>query len=212
MPSAPRRPNYFNGRLLTAEDLEAEQSYFLGRGRSDNRWLHGWGVVFGLAVTPSGDGGVAVEPGLAIDGLGREIVVPERVEMPDPRKQVDSEVVSVCLAYSERPDDNGDPALFVRETYTLEVRPGPAEPPPPNPAAEAVLTGSPDQVVTALCEATAGRPRDPKDACVPLATVEGQKDQLHVTLCPRRTVPSTNLLLDLIMGLLRRVQALEQRT
>lgn len=212
MPSAPRRPTFFDGRVLSAEDLEAEQSYFLGRGRSDNRWLHGWGVVFGLAVTPSGDGGVVVEPGLAIDGLGREIVVPERRELPDLRQQVDSEVVTVCLAYAERPEDDGDPPLFVRETYTLEVRPGPAEPAPPSPAAEAVLTGSPDQVETALCEATPGEPRDPKDGCVPLATVDGRKGQLQVTVCPRRTLPPTDVLLELILGLLRRVQALEQRS
>ena len=89
MPKAPRRPKYSTGQLLTAEDFEAEQSYFLGGRRSDIRRLHGWGVVCGLGVKPLGSGGVVIEPGIAIDGLGREIVVPERREMPDPRRPID---------------------------------------------------------------------------------------------------------------------------
>src|SRR4029450_902596 len=130
MPRAPRRPNYFTGQLLTEEDFTAEQSYFLDGRRSDNRHLHGWGVVCGLGVTPAG-GGVVIGPGLAIDGLGREIVVPEPREMPDPRQPIDdrgeprgepidAETVTLCLAYAER-SENGDPARFVRETYTVEV-------------------------------------------------------------------------------------------
>jgi hypothetical protein len=223
MPRAPRRPKYFSGQLLTADDFEAEQSYFLGRRRSDNRQLHGWGVVCGLGVTPSGRGGVVVEPGLAIDGLGREIVVPDPQEMPDPRQPVDdrgepcgepvdSEVITICLAYAERSEDNCDPARFVRETYTLGVRSGPAEPPPRNPATEAVLTGSTGEVARVLCEAAAGEACDPAEQCVPIATVDGRKGELHVALCPRRTVAATDVLLELILGLVRRVEVLEQRS
>jgi hypothetical protein len=223
MPNAPRRPRYFSGQLLTSEDFEAEQSYFLGRRRSDNRQLHGWGVVCGLGVTPSGSGGVVVEPGVAIDGLGREIVVPAPREMPDPRQPIndrgepcgeplDSEVITICLAYAECPEDDGDPARFVRETYTLGVHPGAPEPPPRNPAAEAVLSGSTDEVARALCEASAGDACDPADQCVPIATVSGRKGELHVVLCPRRIVAASEVLLELILGLVRRVQVLEQRS
>jgi hypothetical protein len=222
MPKAPRRSNYFNGQLLTAEDLETEQSYFLDGRRSDIRELHGWGVVSGLSVRPSGSGGVVVEPGLAIDGLGREIVVPDPREMPDPRQPIDdrgepcgdrigADVITICLAYAERAED-GDRARFVRETYTLEVRPGPAEPPPPIPAAEAALTGSAEEVARALCEAAAGGERDPADSCVPIATIDLRKGEPHVILCPRRVVPATEVLLELILGLVRRVQAFEQRS
>jgi|SRR5215211_853448 len=222
MPGAPRRLHYFSGRLLTAEDFEAEQSYLLDRRRSDSRRLHGWGVVCGLGVTPSGRGGVIVEPGLAIDGLGREIVVPDRQEMPDPRQPiddrgepcgepVDADEITICLAYAERFEDGADPARFVRETYTLEVRPGPAEPPSPTPAGEAVLTGSTDEVARALCEAAAGEACDPADQCVPIATVDGRKVEVHVALCPRRMLTGTDVLLELILGLVRRVQKLEKR-
>lgn len=222
MPKAPRRPTYFEGQLLTAEDLEAEQSYFLGARRSDVRELHGWGVVSGLSVQPSAGGGVVVDPGLAIDGLGREIVVPDPLEMPDPRQPIDdrgqpcgdrldSDVITICLAYAERAED-GDPARFVRETYTLEVRPGRAEPPPPTPAAEAALTGSAEEVAVALCEAAAGAEGDPAEPCVPIATVDLRKGEPHVVLCPRRVVVATEVLLELIVGLVRRVQVLERRS
>jgi hypothetical protein len=222
MPRAPRRPRYFTGQLLTAEDFEAEQSYFLGGRRSDNRHRHGFGVVCGLGVEPSGKGGVLIAPGLAIDGLGREIVVPESQEMPDPRQPVDargepcgepvdSDVVTIGLAYAERSEDDGDPARFVRETYTLEVRPGAAEPPPRHPAAEAVLTGSAPEVARALCKAAAGDACDPAEQSVPIATVNWRNGKVDVAVCPRRTVAATDALVEMILGLVQRVQALEQR-
>ena len=222
MPGAPRRPNYFTGQLLTEEDFTAEQSYFLDGRRSDNRHLHGWGVVCGLGVAPSGGGGVVIQPGLAIDGLGREIVVPEPRDMPDPHQPiddrgdpsgepVDSDVVTICLAYAQRPE-GGDPARFVRETYTLEVRPGSPEPPARSPAGDAVLTGSAAAVAEALCESVAGEACDPADECVPLATVTWRRGKPRVSQCPRRTLVSTDALLELIQALVERVRALEQRT
>ena len=222
MPRAPRRPRYFTGQLLTAEDFEAEQSYLLGGRRSDTRHLHGFGVVCGLGVTPSGKGGVTVGPGLAIDGLGREIVVPESQEMLDPRQPVDdqgepcgepvdSDVVTICLAYAEQSDDDGDQAR-VRETYTLEVRPRAVEPPPLHPAAEAVLSGSAREVARALCKAAAGEVCDPAEQCVPIATVEWRKGKVDVAVCPRRTVAATDVLVELILGLVQRVEALEERS
>jgi len=70
---------YFAGYLLTAEDLENEQSYFVEKNRQHNRFLHGVGVVCGLEVKadPERSGSVVVSPGLAIDGTGREVLVPE---------------------------------------------------------------------------------------------------------------------------------------
>jgi hypothetical protein len=194
MSTAPRRPRYFSGQVLTAEDFEAEQSYHLEARRRDTRHLHGWGVVSGLAVTPSGSGGVVVEPGLAIDGMGRAIVIPEQCEMTDPRQPIDDrgapcgpavdcDTVTLCLAYAERPDEKTDPDRFVRETYVLEVRPGRA----------------------------AGREtREPCEHCVPIATVHWRDGALRVAMRSRRTLVSTDALLELINGLVRRVHALEQ--
>jgi hypothetical protein len=173
-------------------------------------------------VKPSGSGGVVVDAGLAIDGLGREIVVPAPQEMPDPRQPiddrgkpcgepVDSDVITICLAYAERAEGDVDPARFVRETYTLAVRPGPAELRPIKTPAEVALTGSADDVLRALCEAAVCDASDPADPCVPIATVSGRKGEADVSPCPRPMPADTDILLDLILSLLRRVQVLEQR-
>src|SRR6187551_679292 len=74
----PRRNHYFYGKLLDELHLRMEQDYF-----NDKRWLLnrlalGRGVLCGLQVSISGKA-VCVEAGVAIDGLGREIVVPGKV-------------------------------------------------------------------------------------------------------------------------------------
>lgn len=76
------RPRYFTGQLLQPEDFGEEQEYLLDRIRSHNR-LHGYGTVCGLGVEPTRppSGRVVVEPGVALDCCGREIVVRKRIEL-----------------------------------------------------------------------------------------------------------------------------------
>lgn len=77
--AAPRRVCYSQGLVLGVDEFTDEQSYFLLRDRLHHRALHGYGTVWGLGVgIPDGgqDLEVRVEPGLAIDLLGREITVP----------------------------------------------------------------------------------------------------------------------------------------
>lgn len=73
------RPRWFAGRLLTADDLRAEQDYLIDRLRRRNRLFHGWGVAVGLRVSidrSSATGpSVVVAPGVAIDCAGNEIVL-----------------------------------------------------------------------------------------------------------------------------------------
>lgn len=74
-------PRYHFGMLLGVDDFEAEQGYHRGKGRVHNAWLHREGVVWGMDVTlPEADGRpgtlrgeVRVDPGLALDGAGREL-------------------------------------------------------------------------------------------------------------------------------------------
>jgi hypothetical protein len=75
------RLRFFSGRLLSADDLQQEQEYFLARLRRHNRFLHGWGVVSGLGVSLSGKDTLVVQPGLAIDCAGNEIVLSEKSEL-----------------------------------------------------------------------------------------------------------------------------------
>jgi hypothetical protein len=80
-------------RLLTA-DLLAEQQYRLAIAGRHALAPHRWGVVRGLTLVVSGRD-VIVQPGLAIDGFGREIVVPEAVRAPG----LDLETCAAVLLY-----------------------------------------------------------------------------------------------------------------
>lgn len=79
----PKRNNYFDGKLLLARDFEDEQAYHVGKRQLLNAQLHGQGTVCGLKVVehPSPDCRdrfVVLEPGLALDCCGQEIIVPEK--------------------------------------------------------------------------------------------------------------------------------------
>ena len=78
------RLNYFTGQFLAERDFRAEQEYQIGKHRQHNRYLHGYGTVCGLKLVehPNSDCRdrfVILEPGLALDCCGREIVVKEKV-------------------------------------------------------------------------------------------------------------------------------------
>ena len=76
------RSRYFPGQLLTNEDLEADQRYFIEKNKLHNRYLVGSGVVCGLAVRchPTCEGVVVIEPGYAIDCGGNDIVLCDSTE------------------------------------------------------------------------------------------------------------------------------------
>ena len=74
-----RRPHFFSGMLLTAEDLELEQQYHREKLKRHNRSLHGFGIVSGLKVTVKSRQ-IIIEPGLALDCEGNELVI----ETPQP--------------------------------------------------------------------------------------------------------------------------------
>lgn len=73
------RNRYFYGKLLGVEDFEAEQKYMNDKRRLINRFMHGCGVVCGLNVVQIGEDSVTIEPGMALDFAGREIIVDEPV-------------------------------------------------------------------------------------------------------------------------------------
>lgn len=73
------RPRYFNGKLLTAEDLEAEQTYGREKMRRLNRLLHGCGVVCGLVVTAAATvkapWRIRIGTGVALSPAGDEVTL-----------------------------------------------------------------------------------------------------------------------------------------
>jgi hypothetical protein len=92
------RVNYFQGQLLSASDLQAEQEYFLARLRRHNRYMHGWGVVSGLTVTVETSTQIVIEPGFAIDCAGNEIHVCTQVRLPVLRI---ADTLFIVIGYSE---------------------------------------------------------------------------------------------------------------
>ena len=102
----PKRNNFFAGRLLTAEDFQAEQEYFRDKHQLHNRLLVGFGVVTGLEVSidrsAKSETVIKVTPGLAIDCRGREIILLEALEIRVPSSE---DVKYVCIHYAENETD-----------------------------------------------------------------------------------------------------------
>jgi hypothetical protein len=78
-----RRNHYFYGKLLTSRDFNNEQVYINEKRRLINACVLGAGIVFGLDVTVDKDGAtLIVKPGVAIDPLGRELVIRDAGRYP----------------------------------------------------------------------------------------------------------------------------------
>jgi len=100
----PKRPRFFSGRLLTADDFTEEQSYHREKHRRHVLALHGPGVVDGLRVTIGADGAtLTIEPGLAIDPVGRELCIDQSIGVAVPVGTPSP--AAVALYYAERPVD-----------------------------------------------------------------------------------------------------------
>jgi hypothetical protein len=93
------RPHFFAGKLLTAEDLTQEQTYFLEKSKRHNRSLHGFGIVFGLRVTTDA-GRIKIGAGMALDCAGNEIVICSDQALA--LSAFDSDVAFVNVKYGER--------------------------------------------------------------------------------------------------------------
>lgn len=100
------RNRYFYGKMLTARDFEIEQRYFNNKRRLINRTILGVGVVCGLGVYQNDDSSFSVETGMALDYLGREIVVPapviRKLQMVEGAESLEkSDQAYLCLSYSQ---------------------------------------------------------------------------------------------------------------
>ena len=71
---------FFNGRVLTAEDLSTEQAANAQERRRLGRAL-GTGVIDGLFVRKTSDKTVTVEPGLGLAPSGQMVELPQRTEV-----------------------------------------------------------------------------------------------------------------------------------
>ena len=107
---------YATGRMLDASDFEAEQDYHLAARRRHLLGAHDWGIVEGLeleivAGEDPTDRVVTLQPGFAVDGLGREIVID--AEQPVESSWIDRvgwdiDAVEICLEYQRVAIEFGD--------------------------------------------------------------------------------------------------------
>ncbi|MBQ3566743.1 MAG: hypothetical protein IJA12_06140 [Oscillospiraceae bacterium] len=125
------RNRYYYGKFLSADTLDAEQKYMNNKRRFLNRFLHGNGVLFGMAVLKVDDGTIAIQPGAALDFAGREIVIDKPLLIPLKsleKESCESEatVRYLCIEYdeyykaavhSEYSTENGDNRDSISENY-----------------------------------------------------------------------------------------------
>lgn len=106
----PSRNSYFYGKRMDVCHFEMEQTYFNRKRWLINRLVLGSGVVSGLGLALDEDKKLELEPGVAIDRLGREIIVPSSVhvdyakvtdELGRPTDEAVGKAVWIYLAYHE---------------------------------------------------------------------------------------------------------------
>ena len=100
------RNNYFFGKLMTVRDFQTEQTYMNSKRRLGNKMLNGVGIVSGLDVILIDNKTFSLETGMALDYMGREIVVSEpyvrRLSVIKGfEENKDKGIVYLCLGYKE---------------------------------------------------------------------------------------------------------------
>ncbi|MBV9920623.1 MAG: hypothetical protein JOY78_07210, partial [Pseudonocardia sp.] len=128
------RVNYFERQFLRTQDFVDEQSYHVAMRRRHNIGHHTWGIVSGLELVLE-EGNFFVQPGMAIDGYGREVILPTRQPLSTSAfLDKGSNELDVWLVYERKGSDappagyagcgNGDGggALFYRWQETAHVR------------------------------------------------------------------------------------------
>jgi hypothetical protein len=130
-----RRINFFKGFVTTAEDWQKGHDYHIEKRRLQSQFLHSPGVVPGcldqLRVV-AGDNGMSltIEPGYAIDGRGRDLLLTESVNLPLVSRELTPPcTIYVAIGYDEKPVDRRDnwagPEFsgfaFIREYPTVSV-------------------------------------------------------------------------------------------
>lgn len=144
-PEQPRqfsKNRFFDGKLMTARDMQTEQRYHAERLETLTRHLSGSGILRGLEITAvrtvEDRLEVTVDAGIAIDGLGRPIIVetPTTKSLSDPDSEqchlfvrfteVETDEVAVPDADRRHPDAE---AGRVVEAFELTYRQSPPDRP-----------------------------------------------------------------------------------
>jgi hypothetical protein len=223
------RTNFFYGLLLDADRLRNDHAFFNGKRWLLNRIAVGFGVACGLGVrTVAGPPrGWFIDPGAAIDPLGREIVVPESAPF-DPAQPTDEQgrpsgaplangVVEICLGYKELgvdpvpvlvPDCDGEGECApgtIREGFMIVVRSAPAAPEPAGCALPSFPVPPAAGLHPLLVEQGLATPLPPPaGALVPIARIDLGSNTVD-TATGRPLVYSNRMLYELIVCLAQHI-------
>ena len=99
------RNRYYAGKLLTSTDFLAEQDYNRGKHQLAMRRLFGSGILYGISAQLLDPHSIRVEPGMALDPVGRELFLtePKVLSLSDIPgfSALKSDRVTLCLRLSE---------------------------------------------------------------------------------------------------------------
>src|SRR5947208_2105989 len=121
------RVNYFDRQFLRLAEFSDEQAYHIALRRRHNLSHHSWGIVTGLAIVKEG-AVLVVQPGLAVDGYGRELMLADRITIE--RAVFDrygANRLDVWLEYelgssdASAPPDSCDPLSAVQQYRAIET-------------------------------------------------------------------------------------------
>jgi hypothetical protein len=226
------RNRFYYGKLMDVRHWELEQLYGREARQLVTRLGLGSGVVCGLGVAMGTDGCLWIEPGVAVDFRGREIVVPYRLCIEHPDQPTDclgrpdgdpvtDGVVTIGVCYHECLTEPA-PALqcgcdtvercehgMVQEKYCIRVDRAADDTRTPFPC-ETIFPASPptDFNRRHVVFDTLGASCPPgSDDCVTIATVTFAKDKPAVVdpFTRRRVIYSNQTLFELILCLATRV-------
>src|SRR6266849_4126615 len=189
------RNAYWTGKLMLARDFVDEQRYVVEKLRHHNQQLHGWGVVCGLKVVPHSNAAcrdrfVCVEPGVAVDCCGHDIIVREKdcldlwadpaIKKLKEASDTGQHTLQICIKYREC-ESEPIPVLYdecgcdddrcapnrVLESYELHVLVDPKAPPAPS--------APPAQCGDLWKKSLDGCPHCDQPDCIVLATIANYK-------------------------------------
>lgn len=101
----PKRVRFFDGQFLQEQDFIDEQKFHLDRERRQSRLLRLTGVSAGLTVTSDAESRITVTAGMAVDALGRHLVLAADTTVLLDEDFADQQGIEVHLAYRESASD-----------------------------------------------------------------------------------------------------------
>lgn len=99
------RNRYYRGKMLTSADFESEQLYMNNKRYFMNQTVIGSGIACGLNVISLDDLSFMVESGVAVDDMGREVVVDssvvKKLSTVTGFESLETGQASLCIRYRE---------------------------------------------------------------------------------------------------------------